>query len=470
MKHRALASAIYLCLAVTIFGTWLLAQWPGLFIYDTYVNIGVAYKSGLSPSVSHLYSYYLRALFQISKNPAILGIFQVGAASILSTIIFNRLWKKSESARPIIYGFGLFLIWPFNAGMNIFYTRDWLASWLHVLVAVFFAFIFIDFFYESKAREKRMLWVINILILFFLTLLASSVRQDSIVLVVMVPFLAGLILFRSKFNEKKFFVLSYAGLALLFAISVFLFRPHLTGPGTPDYQVTAIINPLSHFIHKGYKSNNHELDKATISKVLDYSLLESNYDPYEIPAYHKGAFRRWSTKEEFNELLATYLRMIRENPMLFLENRIKMWDGNMGHPRTLYLADDLGYPPESVLAMKERLGLEKKIIFPRLHRMIEFIATGSFYHEIPWSVFTRSQWWAFLFLVGIVICFRVVPITAAASLIILCRVVPVFLTAPAAQFKYLYSIPLFAFFALPLVYLEYSRRKALRADIKNRDV
>lgn len=424
------------------FGLWLSAHWPGLYNYDTFQNFENAMKYVSGAWSSHIYSYYLIALFWVSKTPGFIGLFQVTLAILLSTLIFS--WAARQSHRRLVFLFAFFFaVSPINPLMTIFYVRDWLFSWMLFTLATGFAFC-LNYF-----RNKPMGWL-PVATLSLLSLLVSLTRQDSFLVVVVLPFL----FFFLKWKTDRRACRRMIALGLLAIATAVYFNPMRDLGIAPAYAMTGVMNPLSAIINNPHVAENPEQDSIVIDHVLDINLLKKYQNDYEIPAFHHGAYRQSSTPSDREEFFKVYFRLIKENPRLFLNNRLKMGLALMGTADTMYYCDDLIYASPEERAKFQAYWPDKAPISKTLNVVANQI-TDALFQGSPWLRFLlASHWLPLLASLIALFLFAKFPITAAAAAIILVRVPVVFLMSPAPHYNYLYSIDLFALMILPLIWME----------------
>jgi len=430
------------------FGLWFSAHWPGLYNYDTFQNFQDA-RNGISSAwVSHIYSDYLIALFWISKTPGFVGLFQLTLAVVLSTLIFS--WAAQQSHRRLVFLFAFFFaISPINPIMTIFYMRDWLFSWMLFALATGFAFC-LNYF-----RSKPMGWF-PVAALSLLSLLVSLTRQDSFLVVVVLPFLFLLL----KWDTDRPACRRMIAFGLLAIVAMLYFNPMRDSDVAPAYAMTGVINPLSAIINHPHVAENPEQDAIVIDRVLDLNLLKKYQDDYEIPAFHHGAYRESSTASERENFFKVYFRLIKENPLLFLNNRLKMGLALMGTADTMYYSDDLIYALAEERVKFQEHWPDKAPISKNLNVVANRI-TDALFQGSPWVRFLlASHWIPLLASLIALFLFAKFPITAAAAAIILVRVPVVFLASPAPHYNYLYSVDLFALMIVPLMWMERRRTHA----------
>lgn len=455
-KTRSGLCVLFLILVVPLLlehALWLAGQWPGFFNYDTFVNIIDARAGNFSRWVSHSYSGYIMVLQSIHQSPGFIGVVQSAIASILTAGFFTWTYSVSGSRRVLV-SFVMFCLVPLHFMTSIYYTRNWLFSWVHVTLVVLFAILALRYRYQRRSPP-----FLGLAAMSGLAILLSDLRQDGKLVLGCLLILFVLIFFRNRRALMQLGVLVVLPFALLTGAGVLEVKPERV------YRLTGLVNPLSYLLHNGVVPS--EEDRLVIERIFDYGALMTNYSEYEIPAFHSGAWKREFTEADLGALEGFLLKSIRQHPEVFLQNRLKMVRGLLGNEHTILVVDDLGYKPipgTPIARFREQLGLHKEPLSPELNswqwttvrRNSGGIAKGlDMSNHIPLA----------LCLIGLAL-FYFLPITAAAAALILVRVPLVFLMASAPQFHYLYSVFLFAFAVVPLAMVEWRLRKNRSGQIR----
>ena len=445
----------YFIILLSVFSIWLVGHWPGLFIWDTFVNLDDARAGVLNRWVSYSYSYYLIALTRVYNAPQFIGFVQITLAATVAAGFFA--WAYARSGRsPIIHWlFALFLIMPMNSIMNIYYTRDWLFSWIAVSVAMLFS-IFALRWRAEGISPTPLQWAL----LALLTTIVGDLRQDNLFILALLPALVFIVFWRGKRVLMNFSVwyISF----LLLSASIGLYHP------SPNwlYRLTGIINPMSYMLHHGYQSENSEEDHMVLDQVVDYDAFMKMEDDYEIPGSLDKYRRAAVSPEDFDAFQRLYLKMVVRAPHLFLENRAKMTLAAMGvGGHTHYFTDDLTSGNAQIVSMAQNLQIQKnppsKLLNTGLNRL-----SAIFFKSCLKVIFGNTFPAVILCLLALVMA-RAMPVSAAASALILLRVPGVVLLAPAPQFKYLYSVYLFGFFLPALMLIEWRSRSSARMRLSH---
>jgi len=456
VKTQRAHRVLFLCLVLVLLlehSLWLAGQWPGFFNYDTFVNIIDARAGVFSRWVSYSYSSYIMALQWIQQSPGFIGVAQSLAASVLTAAFFVWTYRASGSRRVFI-SLIIFCLVPLHFMTSIYYTRNWLFSWVHVTLVVLFSIVALQYRYQ---RRSPRLWCL--MALSGLAIVLSDLRQDGKLVLGALLLLFIFVFFSHRRALGRFFALVVIPFALLTWTGFLEIKPERV------YRLTGLVNPLSYMLHNGVVPS--EEDRLLIERVFDYGALMTNYSEYEIPAFHSGAWRRGFTEADLSALQDFLFRSIRQHPKVFLQNRLKMARGLLGNQHTILIVDDLGYRPtpgSPIARFREQLNLNKAPLSP-LFNAWQWPTVRRSYAGFgkDWDMSNHLPLALCLLGLGL---FYFLPITAAASALILVRVPLVFLMASAPQLHYLYSVFLFAFAIVPLAMVEWQMRKSGRNSAK----
>ncbi len=453
-RHKSFASEWLLqtCIALLILGSWVAGQWPGFFIYDSYTVLNSVAKFQLFEWASSLYSLFILSLQQLSRHPGFVAVVQTVGISVATGFIFSLPTALSGNSwlwRLLLLAF---LLNPLNGGMTISFNRDILFSWCHLGCALFLPWYRI-FRWEKREPSRLLicgygLWVVC----------TAKLRLETAFTTLLLPFLLNRI---CLWNKQA--VALFIGSCLVFGILLFQWMPSWTGtfPLQPSYSLTAFFNPLSQMIRHPYKTDNRAADNKLIDRFFDYSILKKNYDPYGIPAI-QSALRAELSTSDVQVLRTLFLKMVWQNPGIFLKNRWNMFKAMNGFfPHTYYVSDDLTADYPDAIQSRHDLGIKKAPLWDWLHdRQFMFLGPLVFDQNAPAQKIAASNGIG-LFVLFLALClFPIAPGTAAAALFLVSRLGIVFFTAPAAQFKYVYGIFLFGFFAPVFFWMEISSLRA----------
>lgn len=435
-----------------VWGAWLLGQWPGLLNIDSFENLAIARLGKISPWVSYPYSLFLILMQSITSNPGLIPILMATVTACLLAVFFSWAWFRTPHRKTLLLFYFLLLAAPLNAVLVLWINRDTFFTLLHVACALYFFFLVFDLRASGRKALRG-----EVTILSLLTVLTAQVRMESLILLLVVPTLFFLLV-KDHANSRR---LGVAMVAVVIPLTLLALPTYRSPDLSRSYSITTVVNPLSFFLVREYRSEDKDADRAAIDAVIDYNLLRSAQNDYEIDAFHLGGARPNPTDEELKAFFRTHYKIVWDNLGLFLENRLRLLVGIMGVPRrTYFYQDGLSQPQEFLRTRREALGIQKAPLSPALQRWTATYLTASLRLPEPFFFFVSTAWIALFLCLAALAGFRQIPVTAATAAIILCRLPGLFLLSPAAHFKYVYSLYFFGFLVVPLALAEWrSRRK-----------
>ncbi len=408
---------------------------PGIFWFDTYVNLDTAATYGLSEFTGVVYSGLLMGLYQVFPSFALIHWlnFFIVAFCILSIYLDTKSKKEK-----LFFALGLvvILIYPANTNFNISSNRDVAAMWV---LGLFLLQLLKHRFDSNQLQTRASFW--------FLLTLSCGLRLEFIYVVIL---LIPLMLLKKKFKL-------FSGTVLIVG-SLLLINHVIISPGDRNaYQSTAFINPLSYILKKKYPDKlPDEVDKR-LGSYFKNSHLVDHYSEFEINPFHYGGVNSSASPEDYRQFRSSALTLIYENMGLFIENRLKFIRSMFGFS---YLKPSIGYLNEYeqnpyLLLIMERLGFQPEKKFSN-NPFIKFYGL---------DLVKYSEWFMSYFLAVLLLLIGLFSRNKSFFLvltILLLRTAIVVLTAPAPMYKYNFVIWVVACFSL--VYIQ--QHKQANAALK----
>ncbi len=439
------------------------AHYPGLYINDTFFDFKNALAGELSDWHSYLYSLLFNAAFSLTPNLSLLGWFQIFLFSTICAWLFS-FPSPSRRTHCLIWPlFFCFVISPVNGAFAIFYNRDPLFSWLLI------AFLFMLFRFLLNAPQK-----IDLAKLVLMSSILFTLRVDFLPIALLWPVA---VISQKSFQLKKSVAFCLATLALHLFFSVAVPASINLNPISDRYRLTATLNSLSYIIRNGDDAVESQIPphhRENIERIVSLEVLKADHDDYEIPVFHQRLFNQSFTHDEFRSYLNSWLFLIWQNPTLFMEGRWRLFIHMIGTTsQDVPWNDELSLPVRSQndihKSMVRRLDLKKAPLADGLPPLLEH---GSFslaqgrYGWLTKIILMTALPGLMILLLGPLFIWRT-PIFAVVCLIFASRIGVVFLTAPAAQFKYIYSLYLFGFFGPILAWTEWQVRSERIKDLQS---
>ncbi|MEM7646999.1 MAG: hypothetical protein AAF203_08825, partial [Pseudomonadota bacterium] len=429
----------------SFFFLWWLGQYPGFFNFDTLQLLQIIKDGKLSPWHSIPYSALTSLFWNLQGDLALLGLFQLSLFSFLLSSLFFAFWKSTESLTLTASFLLLFFLSPLHGAYSLAYNRDPLYSWL------FIAFLAQLFFLQiQKPQSNKNPWTFGFS--FFLVGLLCLLRLETMIILPIITL--GLALKRWSLQPRRDSLVLLGSLFLFLVLIPWALKTPLS---TPRYGLTAYVNPLSFILNESPEDQQRTIlanYESRIAPVIPIQMLKDHYDPFEIPAFHRIPKDQNPTAQEWSDFQKATLAIIASSPELYLRNRFSVFQRMMGlGEQQPYLNDAL--PLEKRGNAMEGLIVKKPLIpslgawQKRLLLNLEQRDFGRFFH---WGI--GSSMGGLLFLLLGLCLFKKRPAFFWICLILGSRTLVVFLTAPASQFKYLYSLYLFGFIAPMLLIIE----------------
>lgn len=432
---------------------WLSISWPANF--DDDLNFILYEINNYLYSSWFGYNFYAIFLGLVEFYDHI-GIFPIFTSFVVFILFFYfaKVGKMLNHPRLISWWYAGLLLLP-TIGLQVtFISRDVLSSIMLICLALSCYF----FPRKSQSLNSKLSFIIFIS---FLSVLAISLRTDTILSVgILFIYIMSFVL-RGK-KERGLIIAVFLGFLFLHKVATSYFTPY-----AKDARNTKLAASISHtvgeMITRGYSSDNLERDKEILSRYYHLDKIRRMHKDNDIPAFHHGGVKYEAVKD-ISDLVKVYIKMIVNNPLLYLEGRLKLLNYSFGAVvgKTFFIANDMRYIPH-------KTGKIYQFVFD--HNMYSYgipeknSIRNKFDDIIGTSLIYKAIHVIYIPFLALIIClclFKKTPITAMAASILLVKMVPFFFLAPAGQFKYYLDIYWGGLLLVPLLYAEY--RKNTNSD------
>ena len=449
-EKKLLLGWLGLCLMYSIF---LGLAFPGWIGFDDCVMAFEVFKGQAWGWQSMTYSFVAASGYLLLDAPGFTSILFVFYFLYLALIVIQIIDRSEVSLRlKLIAAFLLFVfsLWPTNQALILFQNRDTLFA----LISCHLGLLLI----LQQTWRKR-----DVVIFSLIVVVLGDLRQEAKIYLLLFPLLCGV--FRLwNWNTIKIYlatIMIAAPIYYLYMTDIFNAESY-----TYTYKVTAYVHPLSAIFNKKGIDNLNPADVQTIHKVFDTEKLVKYYTPTDIYPFHKGGFNKNTTDEDWANFTNASQRLIAENFGLFVESRITMFINMLNMDRKMSIFyDEFRRPRGSIKVLLDKLNLSD--------RPFPLSSIGEKYYNLSFE-FTKKRgvFWTLInsllipFLYLGLVCIFAYKFNAiyVFALLQISRLFIIFLLAPAAYYKYIYSIQLFFVFSLPLLlifYVEKSRSKKI---------
>jgi hypothetical protein len=455
------------------YGFWLVIYYPGSYTPDTLDAIRQFSYMKINDWFSFLHPLTYLFLYQFYPDIISIGIAQILLCSFVFADIISYFYTNfriSSNFKVLLFSSFVIFISTISSVIyyNFFYMRDIPFSIIHL----YFAFYVFKICMDSGKIPLTQHQIISLLGIGFVL---SLYRGEGWIIMI-VAFIALFVY--GKMNLK-----SLSKLLLFSCVSIFvlnnslpnLLKFHFTSK--EEYNLTLVAYPLGFILREGknYISSNYEEDKEILSKVVDIEGIQKHTNSYEIAVFqHEGNYwKRDASKEDWQQFYKRASKIFLENPHLFLAARTANFISQ------LFIfdkrAEKINDSGRFELTAQECTRHKKENKWCNLYcdnvmlgilKMLPQCQGKEACGHTPLMILEKFnfQWhWNSVFALVmsiVVLClYKYLPVSAVAASIILSRIPLVFLTAPYAFFRYVYSLYLFGLFILLFVAFEIFERR-----------
>jgi hypothetical protein len=431
MRRASLVAVVVFAAWALYLGAWLVALWPGIVMTDTVDAVVNARQGIVYEWFSYVHSLVHLMALDVVPHVATLGVVQVLATAALMAYA-SRLVLRAGGRWPAVVAMNLLAAICAPLIVNtLLYSRDTLYGIAHVFLALAVA---------EAVVVRRSLSRGGLLGIAALTGLLSVYRGDGIALALVVP--ALLLLLRPDRRRLLHGAAAFAGSLAFF--HVLLPAATVIDPKIPGaYALSLRLNPLGAVLNTNFYSADKERDLAALSRVIDVEAVRREATPTEIPAYWNGRWNREADSADFEAFTTTADRLLRDNLATVLGNRVQTFGAASGLAEGGFKGTDFGPFETRHGWIADRTGMEGAPPSSEIYDAVTgpLRESGRYYGLLSWR--SSLQWnlipWMLL-LGGVLLAYRRLRFEAVVAAVILCRVPLVFAAAPAAQYKYYYSV------------------------------
>lgn len=441
---RSASSYLALVIHGSLMTIFFFGTFPGLYNFDSfaYLNTQIA-----SPNefVGLIFGSLFLTLYECFPAP---WIFSLLNAVVATSALFHLgiMARKGKVEGWYWLACAVFYCYPGNLLLNFSANRDILSSWLFTILSFQYYFAHLeDDFENQKSRILR--WTSG----------TALFRPET--LFVLLSYVA--VSYRWLKGHWRWV---YSLVVLLLILPMLQKGLEVLGVNTSGkliHQTTLVVNPLSYILKHKYGQVPEDIDKA-LGPYFKNDYLVTYQSDLEIRPVHQGGANHFGPDEEKERFRNEAFKIIIKNPVLWLENRWKMSMGLLGFTsRYIYVATD-GYGdgnpffesirienslPTYDLTSGFRKGVMKLLSLPE--RYPSYLLKS---YLIPVLFLLLSLWLTR----GGGAFGKVLPLQ-------LIRLVVVFVSAPAAYYKYNFTFWIFAVFAFPFAIQEFRKSRANRS-------
>lgn len=417
-----------------------LGLFPGLFNYDSYAMLRDISNFETSEFHGLFFQSIIMSLFQLNPYPWTLTTLNI--VCILG-FLFHLSIIASELKVEKYYWICCFIfyLYPPNIVLTFMASRDPVSYWLFFVVTL-------EFYLSLAKQDFTKRRAIQLSLAFGLSCLF---RPETVF--VLIPYLIMIASIFYRYHWKWFAYLTLFPMITLLSKPIFNQTPighHKVSIAA--YETTLLINPLSYILKNKYEELPPEINTKLGPFFKNENLIKYQVNN-DIKPFHEGGVN-FNRADAYPQFRSEALKIIFENPLLFIENRLKLAQTmlNFGGDNN-YIGGGNEYLSEIPFFASSRtlFSFDEYKEFPFLRRlMVSFIELKESHPQFIY----KSYLIPFLLLVASLL---LAPRRSAYSkllILYLMRTALVILTAPGGYFKYNYALWLFCLFAFPCVIWE----------------
>lgn len=452
------------------YGFWLAVYYPGSYTPDTIDAVRQISYQEINNWFSFLHPLTYLFLYQFYPNLVVIGIAQVFLCSLIFADIISYFYSKfyfNKKLKIILFSFFIIFFSSITSIIynSFFYMRDIPFSVIDLYFAFYIYKICIDNG-KSPLTQYQTIAILGIGVL-----LALYRGEGWVILLVA---LIGLLAY-GKLNLKLFSQLLVFSFVSLFTLNILLpslLKFHFSNED--EYKLTLVAYPLGFILREGenYTSSNHEEDKQILSKIIDVEGIQKYTDCYSILFFqHEGQFwNRKASKKDWQQFFNRTLKIFKENPNLFLAARTASFISQLSTYDQWVEKDIDGARYDLTANACIKTGDQDKwctgVIFNILKIFPRCSSNDGVCGYFPLMILEKFNFnwhwnsvFSLLAATLVLLLYKYLPVSAIASSIILSRIPILFLTAPCAFFRYIYSLYLFGLFISFFVVLELIKKR-----------
>lgn len=415
---------------------------PGILNYDSFAYFERALALDYSFFWGAYYGSIVLILTKLFLFPWIITFFQVSLI-YLFLIHLYLLFAELRLTRFYLVACLIFYLVPANFILTFHVTRDSIAHWILTLYLIELW----KFLSKGEYNSKNW-WHFGMC-----AMLPTFLRPEATYLLIL-AFLYFLLRYPTL---RKFSALSL--FSVLLATLPGKYLKHMDPMSEIHYQTTVLINPLSYILKRTYPNKLSESVQQELGSFFKNDNLIKYANDYDINPYHEGGLNYDSSEQDYYQFRNATLKIILNNPKLFLENRLIFVSAMLGFQET-YLASDEYYTVDKPFQNQVRtlIGADPNAQPPVAKRK-------RFLDHFNNALLFKSYLLPLVFL--LLALFLTIPGGWYQQILCLlgARTILVILVAPATYFKYHYALWLFAIFSIPCVIYEFKSGKALLSKL-----
>lgn len=454
---------IMFTLSTAWLGTWLLGQWPGMLSPDCLTTWSEVHNLQIVNWSPFVHTLYALALAQIHRSPATIAAFQIVAISAIAAILYHRLLRLGAPRLLVAASFLAFLVAVPNAVFAIVPWRDTPFSYLMLLTT----FVL----YELRLRRNVTGTAPHLSNgalhgLAMLIAMVSLFRHNGAANLAIVP---AILLAAGALARRQLAHVTVAA-TLIYALVQFGVGFYVHAHQNFDYakmRISVVLNPIAAVMtaRGGYVTQDPAKDAATVERFIAMDEVRQHYNPFSVVSLLYRPGNRWDlAAEDTRRMQELYVRLVLDNLPLYLANQIVTFGSAVGYRGYKYehlvrTRDTWIWktPGDDLAGYNTLKSLRFEPWSDRLRAFQDRVLAATYQYTGFWSLshLVWNAWLPLLFVVVASYAYAWLPATAAAATFLLAHLVLLFLVVLSADFRYVYWLYLYGFFALPMAAAEW---------------
>ena len=455
LKHWPFWLIFVLCTAHYLL--WVLGQWPGFPTPDTRSQLGQRVSLTFENTNPLVFTLLLNSVVELTGSLGFVTVAQAIATAALGAYGFAAL-KRDGCPGWMVLLFGLsFAASPVIAIYNLQPWRDIAFS---LLVQWWTIFVFRRALAGqgdgAVPRDPRAI----ILALGALTFLVSTVRHNGLVFLIVIPALLAFGRITTRWVAVAVAGIAFLNTAIVYGPVALAFGVHRNTDYSTMRFALAANTVVGIMQSDSYHTPSPANDREIVSAVADFDALRRAYNPASaLPLL--GVPRKVPLNSpQVDAMVRLDRRLMFDNPHIFLAERTFLFLSALGF-RNWGWGSVLWMPGRPERFVTDATSNLRRSPVTTAFDGWQSEVLSTIWHGPGWLngyVLYFSAFVPFCLLLAVFALSRWLPATALASLIPLTQAAAIYLTIFTTDFRFVYFLYLYGFFALPMMVTEWRAR------------
>ncbi|MFW9875968.1 MAG: hypothetical protein ACFFG0_22940, partial [Candidatus Thorarchaeota archaeon] len=304
---------------------WLLGQWPGDMLWDTFTIWGQAQSLNLDNNHSFIYILINSLLFQFYNSPAVIAIFQIILMSGLTAWIFFFAYRNNANTK-LLFLFYILLITSIPIGMSTILVST---TTLFALLTLFWGFYLFRLGFYKKIGKQIIFSNKNLFVLAFIFYLLISMRHNGLIYILFLPLT---VLLLKGFSKRNFigFIIYFIIIFLTFNYGVGTILKIHEKTNYNFFKLSYKIPTIIYFFANKnmYYSDQFKKELEILEKVENVDILTKDFHIKHFSRYFSKLKKKLIKNEK--EISDLFYKSVSNNIPLYLSYRVHLFSANLG--------------------------------------------------------------------------------------------------------------------------------------------